>query len=444
METTFDLGAIFEQDGLTAESYHMVKEMGFASGESVHRLRGLMADLEGRTSAGAGDVKAAALKLGLCRLLLADPQKAVEWLEQAQAGGLRSYHLALAYRELRRHADSIREFEAAARGGWDATQCACQRAESLLLMGDAPAALEVLEQLAAAGSPTADWHYVRGRLYQEGGEVDAAIEQYEKALRLDNEHACAMFHFAYLLDLHGSDERALEWYEACAELPSVYIHALMNLAIVYEDRGEYAAAARCLRRVLAVAPNNAQAELYLKDVLGAGAMYIDEQQEKEEETRSAVLDIPVTDFELSVRSRNCLKKMNINTLGDLLRISEDELLAYKNFGETSLREIKAMLTQKGLSLGQRAAERPSADAPQPAWAPQADDPEVLGRLTSTLQLSVRSRKCLQTLGVVTVGDLVAKTEAELLSSRNFGQTSLTEIKAQLVELGLSLRSPSKQ
>jgi len=38
--------------------------------------------------------------------------------------------------------------------------------------------------------------------------------------------------------------------------------------------------------------------------------------------------------------------MNINTLGDLLRISEAELLAYKNFGETSLNEIKVMLKQK--------------------------------------------------------------------------------------------------
>ena len=59
-----------------------------------------------------------------------------------------------------------------------------------------------------------------------------------------------------------------------------------------------------------------------------------------------------TDFELSVRARNCLKKMQIRTLGDLLRISEAELLSYKNFGETSLTEIKTMLASKGLRLGQ--------------------------------------------------------------------------------------------
>ena len=65
-----------------------------------------------------------------------------------------------------------------------------------------------------------------------------------------------------------------------------------------------------------------------------------------------MLDTPVTDFELSVRARNCLKKMNIRTLGDLLKVSEAELLSYRNFGETSLVEIKNMLSSKGLRLGQ--------------------------------------------------------------------------------------------
>ena len=48
-------------------------------------------------------------------------------------------------------------------------------------------------------------------------------------------------------------------------------------------------------------------------------MFYDEDQAKPTRQRNAVLDIPVTDFELSVRARNCLKKMNIRTLGDLVR-----------------------------------------------------------------------------------------------------------------------------
>src|SRR5207302_9180518 len=68
------------------------------------------------------------------------------------------------------------------------------------------------------------------------------------------------------------------------------------------------------------------------------------------------LEIPVTDFELSVRSRNCLKKMNIRTLGDLTRVTEQQLLSSKNFGETSLSEIKEMMGTKGLRLGQSLEE----------------------------------------------------------------------------------------
>src|SRR5947207_15688930 len=81
-------------------------------------------------------------------------------------------------------------------------------------------------------------------------------------------------------------------------------------------------------------------------------MYYNPDEEHAFSRFSQVLEIPVTDFELSVRSRNCLKKMNIRTLGDLTRVTEQQLLSSKNFGETSLSEIKEMMTTKGLRLGQ--------------------------------------------------------------------------------------------
>ena len=49
--------------------------------------------------------------------------------------------------------------------------------------------------------------------------------------------------------------------------------------------------------------------------------------------------------------------MNIRTIGDLLNISEVELLSYKNFGETSLKEIKGILDLKGLYLGMAIEEK---------------------------------------------------------------------------------------
>ena len=83
--------------------------------------------------------------------------------------------------------------------------------------------------------------------------------------------------------------------------------------------------------------------------------------------RNAVMEIPISDFELSVRSRNCLKKMNIRSLGDLLKTSEQELLSYKNFGETSLNEIKALLASKGLRLGQNAEGGGQGGPPRRTW-----------------------------------------------------------------------------
>jgi DNA-directed RNA polymerase subunit alpha len=174
-------------------------------------------------------------------------------------------------------------------------------------------------------------------------------------------------------------------------------------------------------------------------------MYYDDDMERRGERRYMVLDTPVSDFELSVRSRNCLKKMNIHSLGDLLRISEAELMGYKNFGETSLSEIKAMLKQKGLRIGQL------RDEPEPSIRPSApphrsgpeESPDILNKGLSEIELSGRSRKCLQRLNLMSLGDLVSKTEGELLAAKNFGQTSLNEIKSKLSELGLTLRKKNE-
>src|SRR5690606_10001864 len=206
------------------------------------------------------------------------------------------------------------------------------------------------------------------------------------------------------------DEGAKEHFSRAADDGVCRANALMNLAIVLEDETKYKRAAMCVRRVLAIDPNNERAKLFLRDLESAHDMFIDEQELLDNRKRDAVLDIPVSDFELSVRSRNCLKKMNIHTLGDLLRTSEAELLAYKNFGETSLSEIKALLANKGLRLGQ-AADEPKA-APRRSSAPNVGDvpDELLSKTVGDLELSVRSRKALQRLNIHTIGDLAARTE----------------------------------
>ena len=160
------------------------------------------------------------------------------------------------------------------------------------------------------------------------------------------------------------------------------------------------------------------------------------------ETRNRLLETPISEFELSVRARNCLKKMNVQTLGDLLKLSENELLSYKNFGETSLQEINVLLHKRGLNLGQKPEDIDAAvlfEAPAQPKVPVPPGSEaLLAKPVSELELSVRARRCLQRLNIDRLGDLIQHSESDLLSTRNFGVTSLNEIKARLSEFGLSL------
>ena len=296
----------------------------------------------------------------------------------------------------------------------------------------------------------AEEYFKRGLESEKDGNHEKSVDFYERALNENPDHETAAFRLAVLYDRRAEDAKAIELYERICTSAPVHLNALVNLAVLYEDNNHYDEAHRCLDAVLRTDPNHARARLYMKDVESARSMYYDEDDHRSG-GRNATLDIPVTDFELSVRSRNCLKKMNIRTLGDLLKTSEQELLSYKNFGETSLNEIKALLAQKGLRLGQAAegaapaaaglaAVDGGAVAPRRSVAVGGDVPaELLTKSVGDLELSVRSRKALQRLNINSIGELAARTEDELLGCKNFGQTSLNEIKQQLTSFGLGLR-----
>jgi len=302
----------------------------------------------------------------------------------------------------------------------------------------------------------AEEYHRRGTDSEKEGNHEKALDFYERALNENPDHELAAFRCAVLYDRRSEDAKAIELYERICTSEPVHLNALVNLAVLYEDNNHYDEAHRCLDAVLRTNPNHERARLYMKDVDSARSMFYDDDDNRRGDRRNQVLEIPITDFELSVRSRNCLKKMNIRSLGDLLRTSEQELLSYKNFGETSLNEIKALLAQKGLRLGQAAeGDKPAVPAitglaaPVPAAAgglPRRPiavtgnaPTELLAKTVGDLELSVRSRKALQRLNINTIGELASRTEDELLGCKNFGHTSLNEIKQQLTSFGLGLR-----
>jgi DNA-directed RNA polymerase subunit alpha len=111
----------------------------------------------------------------------------------------------------------------------------------------------------------------------------------------------------------------------------------------------------------AVAPQDAigQAAKLLKDHMSIFINFEELPETPEEPAErvagqmSEVLNRSVEELELSVRSYNCLKNANIQTIGDLVQKTESEMLRTKNFGRKSLNEIKEILAGLGLSFGMK-------------------------------------------------------------------------------------------
>jgi DNA-directed RNA polymerase subunit alpha len=113
----------------------------------------------------------------------------------------------------------------------------------------------------------------------------------------------------------------------------------------------------------------------------------EEISERGMDKMNEVLNRSVEELELSVRSYNCLKNANIQTIGELVQKTEAEMLRTKNFGRKSLNEIKEILANMGLSLGMRidAHGRLVAPPPQsggggapPEFGPEEDGQQDIG------------------------------------------------------------------
>jgi DNA-directed RNA polymerase subunit alpha len=379
------------------------------------------------------------LAVGIGLFMLGRSAEAIKKLQKGRDCLEKFTYLAFALRQQNKFQEAIDCLDRTSKLGAEPLNVNLEKAATYRQARDPEAAKKELQACANFENVSAEYHYQLARLQETLGQYDESVENYKTVLELAPEHPRALFHLAYRHDLSGYESVAIDYYKQAITNSPAYVSALLNLAVLYEDRGEFDKACLCVDKVLECHPNHARANLFKKDVESSKTMYYDEEREKKRSRKNQILDTPISDFELSVRSRNCLRKMNIRTLGDLLNITEAELLSYKNFGETSLREIKAILETKNLRLGMALEDKglPAGDASGPDVP---EDQGLLNKLVDDMQLSVRARKCLQKLNLHSVGELTRTTEAELLGCKNFGVTSLNEIKKALVGLGLSLRS----
>lgn len=387
------------------------------------RRRGLGLWMIGRYDEAAGllaghEDEVASFTRANCLLALARPQEAVPIFER----------LSKSYPEEPRPRAGLLEakLEAGLGAGKDEEQAIESFASAL---ASAPASFQT----------SAEGHYLAGRLAELRHEPDDALAAYARARELDPAHRRNLFRLAHVAERGGLEELALEAYETLARLLPVDRNVLINLGVLYEDLGRHQDAATCYDTVVRSMPTDRRARLYLDDAKAGIHMFYDEDMERKEDRLNQLLRIPITDFELSVRARNCLSKMNILSLGDLVKKSEQELLSYKNFGETSLTEIKEILSSKGLRLGMAREEARAMIESSHRRYTTGENVEAMNKPIQELELSIRARRTVESLGCMTLGDIVQHSEDELLGMPNFGQTSLQELKDKLAENGLALR-----
>jgi len=151
---------------------------------------------------------------------------------------------------------------------------------------------------------------------------------------------------------------------------------------------------------------------------------------------------------LTTRLRNVLLQAGWSpemTLNEMSNWTEGELQSIKGLAETGVAELRALLDNAGLEF----ASRPhpvvaGAEDVQQALLDAGKQTRLLKQPIRILGLSIRAENCLDVANILTLGDLVKKTEAQLLRLRSFGRTSLYEIQRKLAERGLCLSGEPDQ
>lgn len=399
------------------------------------KLRNMVSELEQQEERSP----ATSVRLGVCYYLLGRYQAAIDTLKQSDNGALAFMYQGKSFFALNQFASAIEAYDAAATAGYNADLCKLASAESRRYMGEVDAAMSMLDDMFGPIEQTSEYLYQRAATVSATGRnPEEVVKLYERAVESDPKHAGALFGLALENDRNGNDAKAIELYQRAAAVFPTNIGTLLNLGILYEDHDQYDRARRCYERILEVYPGHSRARLFLRDANASGHEF-DYEEIRQKEKTAQKLKIPIAQFELSVRSRNCLARIGLITLGDLTRVSETELLGNKNFGETSLIEIREIMSSQSLTIGQYAHEKEPGEEPVDTSHLSADEQAMMDRPVSDLNLSVRARKCMTRLGMNTIGELVRKSGDDLLECKNFGVTSLVEVREKLTQIGLKLR-----
>lgn len=432
------LDKLLDAETLTRETVAYIKKHVYSFKEFRESIDEKIEELKANIKKDHGGAKSkdSTLLLGICEWIVGRVKEASELLKEAKSRKIATYYLGKCYQELGDYNNALELFDRAGKTDAEAFDISMDIAETKRMSGDIEGALQIIKKLSQSHRNDAELYYQWGHCLDDLGEYQEAFCNYEQALQIDPNHAKTLFRMAFNYDMDGEDEKAIEYYEKCTNVLPVYKNALINLGILYEDMGKCDDAMYCFEAVLDAEPTNDRASLFLKDAKASLFMYYDEEISKKQGKEHEMLNIPISDFELSVRSKNCLEKMHIHTLKDLTKITEPDLLAFKNFGETSLNEIKAILSQKGLRLGQALESDNESDLFSRKIIEKKSDAI---KTISDLWLSTRCKNAINKIGIKTVEELTNKTEEEM-EQEGLKENYIDEIKEKLAKFGLSLKT----
>jgi DNA-directed RNA polymerase subunit alpha len=183
-----------------------------------------------------------------------------------------------------------------------------------------------------------------------------------------------------------------------------------------------------------VATLSAEADIEMEILIGVGKGYRPAEANKSEDM--PIGTIPIDSIFSPVRRVNYAV-----TPARVGRDTDFDKLAFEIWTDGTLAPVDA-LAYAAKILKEQLAIFINFDEPVESVAPAADEPTPLNpnlfRSVDELELSVRSANCLQNANIRYIGELVQKTEAEMLKTKNFGRKSLNEIKELLTSMGLEL------
>jgi len=440
-EKKIEFTEALEKEHLTIEEILEIKKEMLLTIKARRQMEKVLSDYEESNKKKLSSQTKESSRKGIICWMLDLTEEAIKYLEDGSLSDGAGYFLALCYAETEQKEKAHKLFAEANKEFPNSPEVFSSYMHSLIKLGKSDDAWALLQKAKDKLGKHPVVLYFKGVQAEFLGEYRQSQEEYNKALELDGNYAPALFNLAYRYHLGGKLDEANEIYEKLRELKPPYANALINLGLVYEDKGNYQKALECYDSVLSMNPSHPRANLYRDDVKGLLSLFYDDSFKRKEQELSRLLGQPLSEFQIPTRAKNCLEELNIRSIGDLVKKTENDLMGCENFGRKTLTDIKELLARRGLTLSTE-TKTTSIDALLKSYIsteePQKTD-DVLNKPIFEIDWSARVRGSLTRLKIYTVGNLISRSEKDFMDMPNFGQTSLDEIKRRLSQLGLSLK-----